>query len=376
MSSAPTTASFGPARSTSALAARLERPPARLNLAVLPTPVERASWLDTGLSEVWIKRDDRSSPIYGGGKVRKLEWILANPPYNTDAPILSVGGIGSHHLLSLALFLKESGRDLHALTFDQVHTTHVRRNLAVLLSTGTRLWHVRRRPALPWAWLGYQLWRKPQRRGVFMGAGASTALGCFGFVEAGFELASQIGAGSLPKPDTIYVTAGSAGTSAGLVLGLALAGISTHLHLVSSVEPWAFNRVLFALKLRQAFAALRQAGLHDGAGALVPWRSVQELVTHAGVTWSIDHSAVGGGYGVPTDPASEAMAHAQAHGVHLETTYTAKCAAALSRNERERRGAAKQILFWNTHAGNDISSRIQDRWQERCPVGLADELKA
>ncbi|MEX1365220.1 MAG: hypothetical protein AB1Z98_18985, partial [Nannocystaceae bacterium] len=141
----------------------LDRPPARLSLASLPTPVERAAWLDQGPAEVWVKRDDLSSEIYGGGKVRKLEWVLANPPYDGEEPIVSVGGVGSHHLLALALFLKERGRSLHALTFTQTRTPHVRTNLAELLSTGAELWNVGSRAALPWAWLGYHVWRRPQR---------------------------------------------------------------------------------------------------------------------------------------------------------------------------------------------------------------------
>ena len=62
----------------------LERSPRRLSLAQLPTPVQRVPGLDVGSAEVWVKRDDASSDIYGGGKVRKLEWVLANPPYDGD----------------------------------------------------------------------------------------------------------------------------------------------------------------------------------------------------------------------------------------------------------------------------------------------------
>ena len=37
------------------------------------TVTKRAPWLDVGGAEVWIKRDDQSSRLYGGGKVRKLD---------------------------------------------------------------------------------------------------------------------------------------------------------------------------------------------------------------------------------------------------------------------------------------------------------------
>lgn len=343
----------------------LGAPPNRLRLAELPTPVERAPWLDAGGAEVWIKRDDLSSGLYGGGKVRKLEWVLANAPYDGDEPILSIGGVGSHHLLALALFLKDQGRSLHALSFTQTLTPHVRTNLAVLLSTGARLWNVRSRVRLPWAWLAYHLWDRPERKGRSMAAGASTDLGCFGFVQAGLELADQIEGGALPRPQTVFITGGSAGSSAGLALGLALAGVSTRLHIVSSVERWGFNGLMYRRMLGMAHRRMVACGLpseHAAGGA-------SGLLSRAGIEWSIDHSQVGGGYGVPTDEASRAVDDARDHGLALETTYTAKCIAGM-RRALAGSSARGPVLFWNTHASNDLRPHIREGWQERCPVEL------
>ena len=353
----------GPARSGRALVARLSRAPRCLELAELPTPVERAPWLDSSNSRVWIKRDDLSSSVYGGGKVRKLEWILANAPFDTDKPILSVGGIGSHHLLALALFLRTQGRTLHGLTFTQAPTAHVRKNLAVMLSCGAQLWNAPSRGELPKAWLAYHLWRRPDVKGTSMAAGASTALGCFGFVDAAFELAAQIEAGLLPKPDVLYVTAGSAGTSAGLALGFALAGVPLHMHLVSSVEPWAFNRLMMTLKMRAALGALREAGLEVAGGP-------NALLRDAGVTYEIDFDEVGAGYGEPTEAGLRSVSMAREHGIALEPTYTAKCIAALRRREAHERGGSRNVLFWHTHAANDLSSLIEPGWEARSPVVL------
>ena len=50
-----------------------------LPLANLPTPVQQMNFLAEELDEddLFIKRDDLSGEVYGGNKVRKLEFLLA-----------------------------------------------------------------------------------------------------------------------------------------------------------------------------------------------------------------------------------------------------------------------------------------------------------
>ena len=362
-------ASPGPIlRSDHRLSEWLRRPPPCLRLADLPTPVEPAPWIDAG-AEVWVKRDDHSSAVYGGGKVRKLEWLLASPPFAGDGPILSVGGIGSHHLLALALFLHPQGRQVHALTFDQVLTPQARANLAALASLGAEFWHVRRRAALPLALLRYHTWARPRRLGPMMPPGGSTGRGGLGFVLAGVELADQIAAGLLPAPATIYITGGSAGSSAGLAIGLALAGVGAHLRVVSAVERWGFGPFFFRRMLGQIFAEMVGHGLADR----VVRAGVRGLLAGAGVTWSIDHGQVGRGYAVPTAAGGRAVALAEAAGIHLETTYTGKCLAALVGDLAAGR-ARGPVLFWDTHAGADLGRWIRPGWEAALPRRLAARL--
>jgi 1-aminocyclopropane-1-carboxylate deaminase/D-cysteine desulfhydrase-like pyridoxal-dependent ACC family enzyme len=350
-------------RSEHPLASMLSRSTACLRLAHLPTPVERATWLDSTGAQAWIKRDDLSSPLYGGGKVRKLEWSLANPPFDDMRPIVSMGGIGSNHLVALALFLGALDRRLHALVFEQPLTEHARTNLAVMASRGTQFWYVPARWQLPLAWLGYQASIRSRRGevGHSMAPGGSTALGCFGFVTAAFELAEQIEAGLLPRPDTVFVTGGTGGATAGLVLGFALAGVRTHVRSVSAVEPILYNRATLTLKLRTVLAELNARGLRAPG--------LNALLRSAGVTWSIDHAQVGDRYGAPTQAGEQIAARAAEHGIVLDPTYTAKCAAALRSSQRS--GTA---LFWHTHGSQDLSRHVEDDWRERLPRRLRQAL--
>ena len=50
-----------------------------ISLGNFPTPVEKLNKLGKkiGVENFYIKRDDLSSNIYGGNKIRKLEFLLA-----------------------------------------------------------------------------------------------------------------------------------------------------------------------------------------------------------------------------------------------------------------------------------------------------------
>jgi D-cysteine desulfhydrase len=325
-----------------------------------------------------VKRDDETSARYGGSKVRKLEWILANPPFGDEGrgaadgpPILTVGAFGSHHLLALALFLPEP-RELHALVCDQPATRHALDDLAALASQRVRFWSVGTRAELPIAFArhAFDVARGRVPRAVFMPPGASTPLGGFGYVEAGLELASQVRHGVMPRPDRIYVTGGTAGASAGLLIGLALAGMHTRLHVVSAVESVGFNRWLFESMVRGIWAELNHRGLRER-------RSLAEVRDAAGVELVIDHRQVGQGYAYATEDGAEAVRQAHEWGLTLDTTYTGKCLAALLRDREaaarhnvRRHEQRETWLFWNTHAATDVRQFITPGWRERVPERL------
>ena len=65
-----------------------------------PTPAQRVDGLSAPGSELWIKRDDRTNDVYGGNKVRKLEWLLADAKERGATRVVTVGAAGSHHVLA------------------------------------------------------------------------------------------------------------------------------------------------------------------------------------------------------------------------------------------------------------------------------------
>lgn len=318
---------------------RLPKAPPCMWWAELPTPVQ--PW-GSSLPWLWVKRDDLSHPRYGGGKIRKLEWLLAEPRF-ASGPLLSVGAIGSHHLRALAEFLDLQDRRLHALICPQVPTMHAQHNLLRLVELRAELYPMVSRIALPFAWARYRL--SPSGGARYMAAGGSEGVGLLGFIQAGLELGEQIERGECPTPKRIYIAAGTAGSVAGLSLGLQMAQVKTSIVAVSSVERIAFNRFMLWRKLRECQNELRRWGF---SGALP-----------SGVPVQISYDQLGKGYGVPTQRAYAAIRDAHAQNLSLEVTYTGKCFAQILEREEKPEG---DVLFWNTHASNPQWSGPEPGW--------------
>jgi D-cysteine desulfhydrase family pyridoxal phosphate-dependent enzyme len=71
----------------------------RLNLANLPTPLERLSSLSKLFRNcnIFIKRDDLTGHCFGGNKERKLEFISAEAIKNKAETLVTVGSLKSNH---------------------------------------------------------------------------------------------------------------------------------------------------------------------------------------------------------------------------------------------------------------------------------------
>jgi D-cysteine desulfhydrase len=190
-------------------------------LGDFPTPVRKLERL--GFDNLWIKNDGLSSAVYGGNKIRKLEFILAAAKSRNVGRVITFGGIGTNHGLATTIFCKRLGLSCTLLLFEQPVTRHVKNNMLLFKKYGADLVFYK---SLFSAALAYHtIWRIRHPKACFLFAGGSNPLGTIGFVNAAFELKSQITAGDLPEPAVIFCPAGSNGTLAGLSLGVSLAGL-------------------------------------------------------------------------------------------------------------------------------------------------------
>jgi D-cysteine desulfhydrase len=323
-------------------------------LAELPTPVTMLSDVSAALSrpgfELYEKRDDLTSPIYGGNKVRTLEVLMGDALERGSTHIYSTGAYGSNHAAASALHAPRVGLTPGVVVYPQPASPSALENLAMVLS---------RTPQPPvldlphWSALPYGIWRQARlsrgrgERATIMLPGGAVPLGAVGYVSAALELALQIDAGELPMPRTVIVAVGSNCTSAGLLLGFALAsqlgiGFSATPELVSvRVTPWPVTSRFRILSLAVRTSRLL-AELCGDSGLVRDARNLGEHLTVIG-------KYLGSGYGYPTEQGQNAMRLWQAHAGHaLETTYSGKSAALVV--DRVRNGAPGPILYWSTRS--------------------------
>ncbi|UCG04018.1 MAG: pyridoxal-phosphate dependent enzyme [Candidatus Heimdallarchaeota archaeon] len=314
-----------------------------ISLVNTPTPVKNLEKLENHLktgTSIWIKQDNLTSATYGGNKVRKLEFLIADALEKEKETIATLGGIGTNHGLATAIFAKEKGLNVVLYLINQPLSKHVLDNLKLDFYYGAELKYVKN-------YLGvglnfYFLDRLKRKRVYWLPAGGSTPIGILGYVNAVLELKQQIEEGKLPEPEQIYVAAGTTGTMAGIELGVQLTNLQTQVIGIRVTDKMAAtgrkvkSLIKGALKILQKDSKLRK----------FQYKPKFKLIDHF----------FGGKYGRVTPEGLEAVEIVKkTEGVMLETTYTGKTLAALLAYVEEAKTNAP-ILFWNTYNSVDLSS--------------------
>lgn len=325
--------------------------PTPLLLAKLPTPVERVAGLSSDSAELWVKRDDKTHDVYGGNKVRKLEWLLAAALARGATKIVTVGAVGSHHVLATTYFGKQQGLEVEAVLVPQPRTEHVVAILRAGLGLGLSAWAVPSRIVAPFA-LAYRAMKGAR----VVPLGGSNATGSMGYVTAARELATQIREGAMPEPDVCVVALGSGGTAAGLAAGFEAEGLKTRVVGVCVADP------LWLVRLTTYWLA-RSCALRVLPIPAAPLATMRARLT-------IDGRFLGAGYGHPTDDGEKATALARdVAGLTLDPTYTSKAFASALWHVRARRG--RVVLYWHTLSGASLEPLLVGAPEEQAiPSGL------
>ncbi len=304
-----------------------------------PTPIEPIPALSRSLGNdinLYIKRDDLLPGAAGGNKTRKLEFCLAEALEKGADTIITCGAVQSNHCrLTLSWSVKES-LDCHLILEERVKGSYKKEGsgnnfLFELLGVksievvkgGTNMKAAMEKKAEALKALG----RKP----FIIPGGASNAIGAMGYAACAEEIMGQLNDLHL-NMDHIIVPSGSAGTHAGMAVGLKGINAGIALSGINVSRPKNIQeKIVYQLAL--------------------------ETADKLGLKWGVTHedivcydAYVGPGYSLPTDAMVEAVTlFARTEAILLDPVYSGKAAAGmidLVRKGHFKKGA--NVLFLHT----------------------------
>jgi D-cysteine desulfhydrase len=282
-----------------------------------PPPIERLSRLSKRLgTNVYIKRDDLLGPAAGGNKTRKLEFLVAEALAQGADTLITVGAVQSNHCrLTLAAANRE-GLKCRLVLEERVpgsyHPEASGNNFLYGLLGAEKIRVVELGDDLNAAMreLADEL-RAERRKGYIIPGGGSSPLGALGYVACAEEILQQTFEMGL-RLDHVVCASGSAGTHAGLLVGMV--GNNANVPIVGvSVRHDRETQESKVHALAQATAELL------GLGCGIPRDAV-----------AIVDDWVGPGYSLPTDEMVEAVKLlARLEAILLDPVYTGKAMAGL-----------------------------------------------
>ncbi len=313
-----------------------------------PTSVKKLEALSNYLQANIYHKDEGDCGVpdengflqFGGNKVRKLEFLLADALAKGHKSVLTYGGYASNHMVATACYAKKLGLKAIGLLFKQHPPATISRNLLLNLYYGAHIFICPQPKQLT-----------PEEIPVFLKEhdfdedtyvipiGGSSILGVLAQAGAILELKQQIEDGLLPEPDYIYVPFGSMGTTAGLLLGIKLAGLKTKVKAIKVTRGAHYTPETLCDLILRANEYLHDL---DENIPLFEWRP-EEV--------EINTESLGEGYAYATKEGQNAQAlFKDLENITLDQTYTAKAAAAMIADcNNHQLHADAVILFWNTY---------------------------
>lgn len=308
-------------------------------LGDLPTPVERLSPpVSTIRDRIWVKRDDLSSCLYGGNKVRSLEFLLGHALCERAERVVTAGAAGSHHVAAAAVFARELGLGVEAMLWRRPSPQRAADPLPLLARLGAAVRSFDAPgTALAALLLRWGLLRFRGERAVLLPPGGFSVRGALGFVDAALELGEQVAAGEADAPDHIWIACGTGTSAAGLLVGLPLARLQARVMAVRVTPKIVCGRTRILRLAAAVRKLLARTGLYE-----IPCQSDTVALL------DVVDSQYAPGYGIPSRSAENAVAVLSGAGLPGDTTYTGRALAALL--ERAQREAGRH-LFWHTLPG-------------------------
>jgi len=290
----------------------------RVSLAHLPTPLEHLPRLSEHLGgpQIWVKRDDCTGLATGGNKTRKLEFSMAAALESGADTIVTVGAYQSNHVRQAAAAACKLGLRCEVLLEHRVDkpTDDYLQSGNVLLDhlfganireypAGTDFDAAMQEVAAEVNGAGGSAYIIP--------GGASNKIGALGYVNCALELVNQANERGL-LIDHLVTATGSAGTQAGLIVGLQAMNANIPLLGIGVSAPQDVQE-------QKVYELARDTAAYIGAPG---------VVERDDVVANCDY--VGEGYGIPTEAMNEAVVLlARLEGLLFDPVYSGKALAGL-----------------------------------------------
>jgi len=290
----------------------------RVHITHGPTPLEFMPRLTEALGgpNLYIKRDDCTGLGSGGNKTRKLEFLMADAVKHGADTIITQGATQSNHARQTVAIAAKMGMKCEILLEDRTGF----KDASYKKSGNVFLDHlyganVRELPGgtdmnAAMATVAEEL-RAAGRKPYIIPGGGSNPIGALGYVTCALEMVNQFNTQDL-RVDCVVHATGSAGTQAGLVVGL---------------EGTRSQIPVLGIGVRAAREA-QETNVYNLAVKTAELLGVPGSVKRESVMANCDY--VGGGYGVPTPGMVEAVTlMARLEGILLDPVYSGKGMAGL-----------------------------------------------
>ncbi len=207
--------------------------PGKISLANIPTPVETFKFQG---KKFLIKRDDLTGMELSGNKVRKLEYLIYQAKKENAGLIFTDGGDQSNHARATVIAAAKAGIKTKLFLWGKDKKT-AEGNLFLDKIFGADISFLTRKDYSNVNNIMFDERAKLVKRGIkvyVIPEGGSTTLGIWGYLSFVSELQKQV---DLNKLSGITVAAGSGGTAAGLLAGLALLKSNIKVYAVNVLYP-------------------------------------------------------------------------------------------------------------------------------------------
>jgi 1-aminocyclopropane-1-carboxylate deaminase/D-cysteine desulfhydrase-like pyridoxal-dependent ACC family enzyme len=298
-----------------------------------PSPFHRLPRFSAALGgtvDLWIKREDLLPLAFGGNKLRNLEFLVGEALSAGADTLVTSGRRWSNHCRLTAAAGAKAGLQVHlVLSGPPLEPPGPNQVLEGLLGATIHqaVSDDREEREDLVASVSANL-RAAGRRPIVIPVGGTGPIGASGQVLAGVELAGQAGEAGV-EPSAVVIPSATGGTHAGLLVGLAIAGVAARVLGVAVAQP--------ADLLRPTVTRLL-AELRDLTGVAVDPAAIE-----------LTDDQQGSGYGHPTVAAREATELlARTEGILVDPIYTAKALAEVVARVRDGR-LEGTVVFW--HAG-------------------------